>query len=160
MKNFLQIAKSLSDETRLKLFQLLLTHDLCGKALAQRLGISEAAVSQHLKILREAGLVKGEKRGYWIHYGVDRQVLQQLIADLYLMIKQVSISSGSCRTIQVSKKGEYGKEVKKMCESCCQFPEKFKEKPQECTPEQIKECHGETETHPCEEGKKIDLVRK
>lgn len=154
MKAFLQIVRALSDETRLKLFHLLLTHDLCGKALANRLGISEAAVSQHLKMLREAGLVKGEKRGYWIHYGVDRQVLQRFIADFDLMIKQVSLSGGPCRTIQVSVKGEYGKEVKKMCESCCQFPEKLKEKPQECTPEQIKECHGETERHPCEEEKK------
>ncbi len=154
MKEFLQIVKSLSDETRLELFHLLLTHDLCGKALANRLGISEAAVSQHLKILQKAGLVHGEKRGYWIHYGTDRQGLQGLIAELKRMTQKIPITGGPCRTIQVSMKGEYGKEVKKMCESCCQFPEKLKEKPQECTPEQIKACHGETERHPCEEEKK------
>jgi hypothetical protein len=32
----------------------------------------------------------------------------------------------------------------------CQKPEKLKGKPEECTPEQIKECHGDTKDHPCE----------
>ena len=43
-----------------------------------------------------------------------------------------------------------------MCknESCCQKPEKLKEKPEECTPEQIAECHPDEEGHPCEEEKK------
>jgi hypothetical protein len=31
----------------------------------------------------------------------------------------------------------------------CQHPEKLKGKPGECSPEQIKECHGQTEEHPC-----------
>ena len=34
--------------------------------------------------------------------------------------------------------------------SCyCEHPEKLKGKPEECTPEQIKECHGEVQDHPC-----------
>ena len=38
-----------------------------------------------------------------------------------------------------------------MCEKgkCCQKPEKLIGKPQDCTPEQIKECHGEAKVHPC-----------
>jgi hypothetical protein len=35
----------------------------------------------------------------------------------------------------------------------CTNPEKLKGKPEECTPEQIKECHGDVETHPCVEKK-------
>lgn len=31
----------------------------------------------------------------------------------------------------------------------CEHPEKLKDKPEECTPEQIKECHGEVREHPC-----------
>jgi ArsR family transcriptional regulator len=154
MQEFLQIIRALSDETRLGLFHLLLTHDLCGKALAQRLDISEAAVSQHLRTLQKAGLVKGEKRGYWVHYSVDKQGLQGLIAELRLMTKNVSIKGGLCSHIQVKSKGVYGRKVKKMCQSCCQYPEKLKGKPEECSPEQIKECHGETETHSCEREKK------
>lgn len=42
-------------------------------------------------------------------------------------------------------KSEEGK--KKPC--CCEQPEKLQSTPEECTPEQIKECHGEQEVHPC-----------
>ena len=36
----------------------------------------------------------------------------------------------------------------------CMFPEKLNEKPEECTPEQIKECHGDDKNHPCVSEKK------
>jgi hypothetical protein len=42
-------------------------------------------------------------------------------------------------------------EENEMCNENCQFPEKLRGKPGECTPEQIKECHGETKDHPCAE---------
>ena len=38
-------------------------------------------------------------------------------------------------------------------ENRCEKPEKLKTKPQECTPEQVKECHGDVEVHPCVEEK-------
>ena len=72
------VFKALSDASRFRLVNLLLTHDLCVGALAHHLKISEAAVSQHLKQLREVGLVKGEKRGYWTHYLVDKAKLSEL----------------------------------------------------------------------------------
>lgn len=42
-----------------------------------------------------------------------------------------------------------------MCdaEKQCEKPENLKTKPEECTPEQIKECHGDAEEHPCVEEK-------
>lgn len=73
----LNVLKALADETRYKLIQLLLKHDFCVGALATRLNITESAVSQHLKVLRGAGLVKGDKRGYYTHYYVDREMLKQ-----------------------------------------------------------------------------------
>ena len=47
--------KALSDENRLLILRLLGRRDYCVRALARQLGISQAAVSQHLKVLREAG---------------------------------------------------------------------------------------------------------
>lgn len=38
-----------------------------------------------------------------------------------------------------------------MCEDKCEHPEKLKGRPGECTPEQIRECHGDVEGHPCED---------
>jgi hypothetical protein len=40
----------------------------------------------------------------------------------------------------------------KKCE--CQNPERLKGKVEECTPEQVRECHGDTTAHPCADGKK------
>jgi hypothetical protein len=38
------------------------------------------------------------------------------------------------------------------CEThCCEKPDRLRDKPQECTPEQIRECHGEVQEHPCTE---------
>jgi len=36
-----------------------------------------------------------------------------------------------------------------MCQSCCQQPEKLKDRPEGCSPEQIRQCHGEDAGHPC-----------
>jgi ArsR family transcriptional regulator len=45
-----------------------------------------------------------------------------------------------------------------MCKENCQHPEKLKGKPGECTPEQIKECHGDATHHPC--GEKVKTNHK
>ncbi|MEW8972507.1 MAG: metalloregulator ArsR/SmtB family transcription factor, partial [Mesobacillus sp.] len=76
------IMKSLGDETRYKLVKLLLQHDFCVGALAKRLDISESAVSQHLKILRNSAIVKGEKRGYFTHYYVDRDLIKKAAKEI------------------------------------------------------------------------------
>lgn len=52
--------KALADENRLLLLRLLLRRNCCVRALARQLDISEAAVSQHLKVLREAGLISAK----------------------------------------------------------------------------------------------------
>ena len=77
MTELVNMLKALSDDTRYRLVNLLLKHDFCVGALAARLNISESAVSQHLKILRDAGIVKGDKRGYYTHYYVDRERLKE-----------------------------------------------------------------------------------
>ncbi|MEW6666369.1 MAG: metalloregulator ArsR/SmtB family transcription factor [Thermodesulfobacteriota bacterium] len=159
MDHLIAVLKALSDETRLRLLHLLLTRDLCGKALARSLGVSEAAVSQHLKTLRAAGLVVGEKRGYWIHYNVDRGVLEKAVHELEGLSKLSTAGVSDCRIVKIRERGPAGKEVKAMCQCCCQKPEKLKGKPEECTPQQIKDCHGDVKNHPCagergkEEGK-------
>ena len=71
----LQKIKALADRTRLRLLEALLSKNYCVNALAREFDISESAVSQHLKILREADLVFGEKRGYYVHYSVKQDNL-------------------------------------------------------------------------------------
>ena len=76
------VMKALADDTRMKILKLLLSHNYCVRALAKNLNISEAAVSQHLKILREAGLIVGSKQSYFVHYSVNRDVLHALAKDI------------------------------------------------------------------------------
>lgn len=65
------IFKLLSDPTRLQLVQLLAENgSLCVNALAKRLAVTQSAVSQHLRLLRQAGLVAGLRQGSFIHYSL------------------------------------------------------------------------------------------
>jgi len=70
-----RVFKALSVDTRVAILQLLKTRSLCVNALADRLGVTPAAVSQHLRILRDAGLVIPEKHGYYVHYRVNEATL-------------------------------------------------------------------------------------
>lgn len=78
MNKLIEKFKALGDETRFKIFLLLAEKQICVRGLANALGISESAVSQHLKVLRNAGLIRGEKVGYFTHYKVQREVLKEL----------------------------------------------------------------------------------
>jgi ArsR family transcriptional regulator len=72
---------ALADPTRLKLVRLLCRRGdpnaLCVNALAGLLGVTQSAVSQHLRVLKAIGLVKGERRGYHIHYFINGDVLEK-----------------------------------------------------------------------------------
>jgi len=70
-----RILKVLSVETRVRMVRLLKARVLCVGALAGRLDVTQGAVSQHLRILRDAGLVIAEKRGCFVHYRLDEKTL-------------------------------------------------------------------------------------
>lgn len=78
MDDELQCLRALSDRTRFSIVVMLSRHDLCAGAISRRLGITEAAVSQHIKVLRDAGLVISEKYGYYMHYRVDDRRLAEM----------------------------------------------------------------------------------
>ncbi|MFZ7131240.1 MAG: ArsR/SmtB family transcription factor [Eubacteriales bacterium] len=98
MPELFDIMKSLADQTRYNLIKLLLEHDYCVGALANRLSISESAVSQHLKILRNAGIVKGDKRGYFTHYFVDRDLLKEAAKEIIELSELAKIDTECIKT--------------------------------------------------------------
>lgn len=75
------VFSALADPTRLKLVKLLNNQHapdaLCVNALAGLLGVSQSAISQHLRVLKSIGLVKGERKGMVIHYFCNQDVLEQ-----------------------------------------------------------------------------------
>ena len=72
-----RIFKVMSVSTRVKMISLLKNRSLCVNALANALDISAAAVSQHLRILRDADIVIAEKRGYFVHYCINEETLAE-----------------------------------------------------------------------------------
>ena len=72
-----EIFKVLSVETRVKIIELLKANGALGvKEISNRLGITLPAVSQHLKILKQAGLVRSERQGYWIPYSINEEAME------------------------------------------------------------------------------------
>ena len=76
-----ELFAALADPTRLKLVQILCRQNppgsRCVNNLSQVLGISQPAVSQHLRVLKSVGLVLGERRGFRIHYLIDPEGLKR-----------------------------------------------------------------------------------
>ncbi len=118
-----KVLKAIADETRMNILTLLLRHNYCVRALANELGLTEATISQHLKVLREAGLLAGEKRGYFMHYTVDRMVLRELAKEIEAL---AAIEQKACQPEKrddcpaeekqdCHKKGECSDEVKEFC---------------------------------------------
>ena len=74
-KELARLLKVLSVETRVRIVQLLKGRALCVNALSVRLDVTQGAVSQHLRIMRDAGLVIDDKRGYHVHYRLNEETL-------------------------------------------------------------------------------------
>jgi DNA-binding transcriptional ArsR family regulator len=81
VKEQAQLFAALADPTRLKLLHILCRQHppgcRCVNNLSQLLGVSQPAVSQHLRVLKSAGLVIGEKRGFRMHYLIDAEGLKR-----------------------------------------------------------------------------------
>jgi len=76
--------KAMADETRAAILLTLLHagSPVCVCSLLPGIGVGQATVSHHLKVLREAGLVSVERRGIWAHYGIAPEVGDWLRATL------------------------------------------------------------------------------
>lgn len=116
------VLKAIADETRMRILTLLLNHNYCVRALARKLALSEATISQHLKVLREAGLLAGEKRGYFMHYDVKRAALRELAAEIEALAtiarEACTPEKGGCRSSEQERchvKGECTEATKEFC---------------------------------------------
>lgn len=70
MEKLIDILKSLSDETRLRILNLLYERELCVCDVMKTLQISQAKASRHLIYLKNAGLVKDRKQAQWAYYSL------------------------------------------------------------------------------------------
>ena len=91
------VLKALADPTRVQILTHLADGGLCVGALAYRLGVTHSAISQHLRILREAGFVDGERQGYRVHYSLDRDRIREASAQVGKWLEGLSSTpAGDC----------------------------------------------------------------
>ena len=77
-EQLLKLLRSAGDPTRLQVLQLLAQRPRSTRELAGLIGLSEAAISKHLKLLQEAGWVAPERRSYYVIYRLLRESLASL----------------------------------------------------------------------------------
>ena len=67
MKDFIKVMKALSDPSRVKVVKMLQRKVMCVCEIQAALGLAQPTVSQHLKVLEEAGLLTCRKEGLWVN---------------------------------------------------------------------------------------------
>lgn len=68
MEDFIKVTKALSDPNRVKILKMLQHKSMCVCEMQAALGIAQSTVSNHLKILEDAGLIGYRKSGLWVNY--------------------------------------------------------------------------------------------
>ncbi len=73
-----EVYKALGDPTRLEIISLLTeSENLCVNVIAEKTGMSQPAISQHLKILKNAGFLNSKKMGMHVHYSLNRDKVKE-----------------------------------------------------------------------------------
>jgi ArsR family transcriptional regulator len=88
MQDFIHLMKALSDETRLRIFLLLLERECCVCEVMQVLDISQTRASRNLGILQHAGLLKTRRNGLWILYSIDRRTANRYAMPLARLMQE------------------------------------------------------------------------
>ncbi|MCB2156716.1 metalloregulator ArsR/SmtB family transcription factor [bacterium] len=87
VKDVTRLFKTLSDPTRLRLTRLLDAGELSVMELSEATQLAQSRVSNHLKVLREEGIVQERREGPWRHYRIDVDRLPEAVAPLWQSIR-------------------------------------------------------------------------
>ena len=77
-----KIFKALCDEKRIHILELLQSGEKCACVLIESMGIGQSALSYHMKILCESGIVKSRQEGKWTHYSLNTEGSQYTVKRL------------------------------------------------------------------------------
>ncbi|WP_102027911.1 ArsR/SmtB family transcription factor [Salirhabdus sp. Marseille-P4669] len=75
--------KLLGDKTRLSMVHILVNHECCVCEFVELFQMSQPAISQHLRKLKDVGLVKETRRGQWVFYSINKQ------SDVYPLLQSI-----------------------------------------------------------------------
>jgi ArsR family transcriptional regulator len=93
MQELLKTMKALSEETRLRIVNILLERECCVCEVMQALDISQTRASRNLGILQEAGFLKTRRDGLWIVYSLDWQTSNQYASSLARILRETPVSN-------------------------------------------------------------------
>lgn len=95
------VLKLLGDKTRLSMLKLLQKNECCVCEFVEIFNISQSAISQHLRKLRDVGLVRENRKGQWIFYSLNQN------SDVYEMVQNILefIPNQDERIIELEKQG-------------------------------------------------------
>lgn len=132
MEEAIKILKALGDETRIEILRLISEKTMSAKGIASHLKITEAAVSQQIKILKESELIIGYKIGYHIIYDLNEKRLKHSIKFIENIIDNdktnINVPSAlrctkSCKHLKCVSNNKFKEEsIMKVC-----FPVKYNE---------------------------------
>lgn len=93
--SYVLLMKALSDETRLKILDMLAGGELCACKILEEFAITQPTLSYHMRILCESGLVDGRRDGVWMRYSLNRlnlEALQQYFSGLNERLSQEAVT--------------------------------------------------------------------
>lgn len=96
-KDRAEVFKALSDEKRLAVLELLRGGEKCACVLMEDLGMAQSAVSYHMKILCEAGLVTPRQEGKWTHYRLCPTGVHGAVRALEALSVPAEEGGGACK---------------------------------------------------------------
>ena len=88
MRELIKAFKALSDETRLRMMNVLLERECCVCEMMQALEISQARASRNLSALYDAGFLKLRRDGLWALYSIDKEGLKEHYIDLITAVEK------------------------------------------------------------------------
>jgi ArsR family transcriptional regulator, arsenate/arsenite/antimonite-responsive transcriptional repressor len=98
-RKLIDVFKALGDPTRFTIIRLLaanIVQSLSVTELAERIGITQQAASQHLKILKNIGILKQMKKGYYVYYYIDKKALHKINDDINEIFKRAFMRCEEC----------------------------------------------------------------
>ena len=93
MQNLIRAMKALSDETRLRILNILLQRECCVCEVMQALNISQSRASRNLGILGVAGFLKARRDGLWVVYSVDWEAANRYATSLAKLLRDFPVSN-------------------------------------------------------------------
>ena len=81
INNYLKIFKALGDKTRLRIVIMLTIKSMCVCEIREIIGFSMSTISNHLKILKEAGIIDSQKEEKYVNYKLNtsNKIMQEVL---------------------------------------------------------------------------------